>query len=70
MIKVDLAQGTENDGDGAVDLAVLQSEAVSISDFMKALVKSLEPFTPFIRDGYGIAITIEGEEAGIIGVKL
>lgn len=74
MIEVNLIQGNGQDiperNDGAFDLDKMRKAGVSADVLLTELARAVSPFAGLLKDGHGVAVTLEGDDGGVIGIKL
>ncbi|PCJ05881.1 MAG: hypothetical protein COB16_14395 [Rhodobacteraceae bacterium] len=71
MKKINLIPGTESNGIDAAFCAKKMAEQNINGDLlMKAVGNSLAPFASLLADGRGIAVTLKGDNASLIGLTV
>jgi len=69
--KIDLIPGIESDGsDAAFCPAKMAEQNITAAMLSNALGNSLGGFATLLADGKGLAITIKGDDASLIGIDL
>ena len=71
MKKIDLIPGVESDSSQAAFCPDKMAEQnITAAMLSKALGNSLGPFATLLADGKGLAITLNGDDASLIGIDL
>ena len=68
--EIDLCEGkNEPNSEGGFCPDLMEQAGVDNMYLCKTLAKVLTPFAGLLKDGFGFAVTVDDEEASVIGLK-
>lgn len=71
MKQIDLIPGIESDSDDAAFCpAKMAEQNITAAMLSNTLGNSLGPFATLLADGKGLAVTLKGNDASLIGIDL